>query len=221
RMAGAAFIGPAVPLARPHSDRVVHSFHEQLDPSDGWAKYNLHHWLTDYRDFLEFFVGKCFTEPHSTKQIEDAIGWALETTPEVLADHDAGIDLPLGVDFGELCKRVRCPVLVIHGDGDSLRPHAQGAALADATGGSLVTLEGAGHLPQARDPVKVNHLLRDFAVPEPYPARWVRGKSRRRRALFISSPIGLGHAARDAAIADELRTLHPDLEIDWLAQHPV
>ncbi len=26
---------------------------------------------------------------------------------------------------------------------------------------------------------------------------------------------------RDAAIADELRVLHPDLEIDWLAQHPV
>ncbi len=40
-------------------------------------------------------------------------------------------------------------------------------------------------------------------------------------ALFISSPIGLGHAQRDAAIADELRKIHPDLEIDWLAQHPV
>ncbi|HEY2814622.1 MAG TPA: hypothetical protein VGJ03_14255, partial [Acidimicrobiales bacterium] len=30
-----------------------------------------------------------------------------------------------------------------------------------------------------------------------------------------------GHARRDVAIADELRALHPDLEIDWLAQHPV
>jgi predicted glycosyltransferase len=39
------------------------------------------------------------------------------------------------------------------------------------------------------------------------------------RALYISSPIGLGHAQRDVAIAGELRTLHPDLEIDWLAQH--
>ena len=50
---------------------------------------------------------------------------------------------------------------------------------------------------------------------------WTRGLSRRRRALYISSPIGLGHAQRDVAIADELRLLHPDLEIDWLAQHPV
>ena len=42
-----------------------------------------------------------------------------------------------------------------------------------------------------------------------------------KRALFVSSPIGLGHARRDLAIARELRALHPDLEIDWLAQHPV
>ena len=45
--------------------------------------------------------------------------------------------------------------------------------------------------------------------------------SRPRRALYVSSPIGLGHAHRDVAIADELRRLHPDLGIEWLAQHPV
>ena len=45
--------------------------------------------------------------------------------------------------------------------------------------------------------------------------------ARRKRALYLSSPIGLGHARRDVAIADELRRLQPDLEIDWLAQHPV
>ena len=45
--------------------------------------------------------------------------------------------------------------------------------------------------------------------------------ARPRRALYISSPIGLGHAQRDVAIADELRTLRPDVEIDWLAQSPV
>ena len=39
--------------------------------------------------------------------------------------------------------------------------------------------------------------------------------------LYLSSPIGLGHARRDIAIAQELRRLHPDLKIDWLAQHPV
>jgi predicted glycosyltransferase len=53
------------------------------------------------------------------------------------------------------------------------------------------------------------------------PRTYTRSLARRRRALYISSPIGLGHAQRDVSIADELRALHPDLEIDWLAQHPV
>jgi hypothetical protein len=40
------------------------------------------------------------------------------------------------------------------------------------------------------------------------------------RTLFISSSIGLGHAGRDLAIANELRRLRPDVEIDWLAGDP-
>ncbi|TDN92066.1 glycosyltransferase [Microbacterium sp. BK668] len=50
---------------------------------------------------------------------------------------------------------------------------------------------------------------------------WVRAQRRPKRALFLSSPIGLGHARRDVAIARELRAIHPDLRIDWLAQDPV
>ena len=162
RVAGAAFIGPAVPLAPPHPERAFYPFDEPLDTDEGWAKYNIHYWRRDYPGFLEYFVGECFPEPHSTKQIEDVVGWGLETTPDVLADHDAGVDLPIGVDFGELCARVRCQVLVMHGDEDALHPHARGAALAEATGGQLVTLGGSGHLPQGRDPVAINLLLREF-----------------------------------------------------------
>ena len=47
-----------------------------------------------------------------------------------------------------------------------------------------------------------------------------RGLTRPKRALYLSSPIGLGHARRDVAIAHELKRLRPDVEIDWLAQHP-
>jgi predicted glycosyltransferase len=50
---------------------------------------------------------------------------------------------------------------------------------------------------------------------------WTRARSRPRRVLYLSSPIGLGHARRDLAIARRLTTLHPDLQIDWLTQHPV
>jgi pimeloyl-ACP methyl ester carboxylesterase/predicted glycosyltransferase len=221
RVSGAVFIGPSIWLASPHEERTVHSFTEPLDTDEGWAKENVHYWLRDYRGFLEFFFGRAFTEPHSTKQIEDCVGWGLETTPETLADTRLALARGSAEAFREAYARIRCPVLVIHGEDDAISPHARGAALAEITGGRLVTIEGGGHLPHARDPVKVNLLLREFAAPRPPVARWVRGRRRRKRALYISSPIGLGHARRDVAIARELRRLHPDLEIDWLAQHPV
>ena len=41
--------------------------------------------------------------------------------------------------------------------------YAEGEALADCTGGALVSLAGAGHFPQARDPVRVNMLIKQFA----------------------------------------------------------
>src|SRR5690242_13554463 len=50
---------------------------------------------------------------------------------------------------------------------------------------------------------------------------WARATRRPRRVLYLSSPIGLGHARRDLAIAQQLRVLHPDLQVDWLTQHPV
>ena len=65
----------------------------------------------------------------------------------------------------ELTAHIRWPVLVVHGRDDAVRPHDSGAALAEMTGGALVTMEGSGHGPQARDPVKVNLLLRDFVDP--------------------------------------------------------
>jgi pimeloyl-ACP methyl ester carboxylesterase/predicted glycosyltransferase len=220
RVDGAVFICPAVPLGEPLPDRKLYPWDTELDTDEGWAKYNRFYWLRDYRGFLEFFFSKMFTEPHSTKPIEDCVGWGLETTPETLVATQLGT----GVDeeaARELAAKARCPVLVIQGDEDAITGPGRGIALAEATGGELVLLEGSGHGPHVRDPVKVNVLLREFAVPPPRPTRWIRGKSRRKRALYISSPIGLGHAQRDAAIADELRKLHPDLEIDWLAQHPV
>ena len=225
RVAGIVFIAPALPLGLSAARR-AHSFTERLDTAEGWAKYNQHYWREHYREFLEFFFSQMFTEPHSTKPTEDTVGWGLETDPETLIATRLGVSAdgePFSDPEGaaELAARVRCPVLVVHGDADAIRPLANGAKLAELADGHLVTMEGSGHAPHVRDPVKVNLLLRDFIKPAPPPRRWTRGRSRRKRALYISSPIGLGHAQRDVAIATELRKLHPDLEIDWLAQHPV
>jgi pimeloyl-ACP methyl ester carboxylesterase/predicted glycosyltransferase len=220
RVLGLVYIGPAVGLAPQLPERLVHSFSDPLDTDAGWAKYNQHFWRRDYRAFLEFFFARCLSEPHSTKPQEDCVGWGLEIDPETLIAATEGLHICGLESFGDTAGRVHCPVLVLHGDQDQIRAYGQGVALAEATGGQLVTLEGSGHLPHVRDPVTVNLLLRTFVAP-PQPSRWVRARSRRRRALYISSPIGLGHAQRDVAIAEELRKRHPDLEIDWLAQHPV
>ena len=220
RVEGAVFIAPAAPFGQ-HLSRVRVPFDEPLESYEGWAKYNRHHWLEDYRDFLEFFFSQVFTEPHSTKQFEDCVGWGLETTPETLVLTAVGRELNDRDEFAALCRRVTCPVLVVHGTDDAVRPFVVGEELARRMDGALVALEGSGHCPHARDPVRVNLLLRDFIAPRPAPRTWTRGRRRAKRALYLSSPIGLGHARRDVAIARELRLLHPDLEIDWLAQHPV
>lgn len=162
RVDAVVYIGPAVALAPGHPERSVYSFEAELDVEEGWAKYNRHYWCRDFPGFLEFFFGKAFNEPHSTKHIEDAIGWALQTRPETLVDTNRGTDLPRHEDFRAACGRVSCPTLVLHGDRDLIRPVAQGQALAAATNGTMVTMQGSGHCPQARDAVRVNLLIRKF-----------------------------------------------------------
>ncbi len=220
RVTGAVFIGPSVPL-RPRPAGDAHDLLDAVLPTDrGWPRDTFSALVQDYSGFLEFFFSQMFTEPHSTKPIEDCVGWGLETTAETLIATEIGNGLDEKATR-ELCGRIRCPVLVIHGTADPVTGPGRGTALAEATGGDLVLLEGSAHGPHVRDPVKVNLLLRDFALPAQTASRWVRGQARARRVLYISSPIGLGHAQRDVAIAGELRKLRPDVKIDWLAQHPV
>src|SRR2546429_94971 len=142
----------------------------------------------------------------------------------MIAEREGRAAPPAG-EAEALCRRVRCPVRVLHGSDDRCQPAARGRRLAELTGGDLVLLEDAGHLPQSRDPVKVTRLITEFADQitgaSMHTTTWTRGPCRPRRALYLSSPIGLGHARRDVAVAKELKRLRPGLEIDWLAQHPV
>ncbi len=172
----------------------------------------------DWPSYLARFFSMCFPEPHSTKPFEDSIRYAWCTTPEVLGQAIKGW---LGTDVSELARKVRCPTLVIHGDADGRVPIQAGQAIHQLIPGSrMLTIAGGGHLPAVRDPVIFNRSLRDFIAGSPRTVTWTRGMNRRRRALFISSPIGLGHVQRDLAIARELRKLHPDLAIDWFTVDP-
>jgi pimeloyl-ACP methyl ester carboxylesterase/UDP:flavonoid glycosyltransferase YjiC (YdhE family) len=214
RVHGIVALAPGVPLLAPHNEWW-----------DGVADdASVERRLADYRGFLEFFFSHMFPEPHSTKQIEDAVAYGLDTSAEVLVMPIQAV-VETREEVEEICRRVRCPVLVVQGDRDNCQSFETGLVLADLTCAEHVRVAGAGHLPSARHPVLVNRLIRDFAArfEPPRAARrtWIPAAARPRRALLVSSPIGLGHAWRDVAIARELRALHPDLEIQWLAQPPL
>jgi pimeloyl-ACP methyl ester carboxylesterase len=181
RVLGLAFIAPAVRLVPGHSERAHYEkrFGEELNTDEGWAKLNMHYWRRDYRGFIEFFFANVFTEPHSTKQIEDAVGWGLESDAETLIATALGDELDEAATR-EISARLRCPVLVIHGEDDRIRPVAAGEALAAATGGEFMRMPAVGHCPQARKPVAVNLALREFverAVTGPRKKEAVHGYS--------------------------------------------
>ena len=212
-------IGPGYPYMAPEH------FLSQRQDFQGWNKYNRQHWLTSYEDFAEHFVRHIYSEPHSTKQIEDGLHWAKDTAGPVLVKTVEARAIPPGFDVSEgMYRKIACPVLMIHGDNDQIQPYARAQLVAALTGAELVTIPGGGHNALGRHPAKCNALIVDFLdrrLGITAPRRRAPAKRKSKRALYLSSPIGLGHGRRDIAIARELRKLQPNLQIDWLAQDPV
>jgi pimeloyl-ACP methyl ester carboxylesterase len=158
RTLGAFVIGSGLggpPLAQ------YQGFDEARDTYEGWEKFNRHYWLRDYPGFVEFFMSEMFREPHSTKQIDDAVGWGLENNGETLI-LTRGTRVRTEAEVQAILGRVHCPVLVVHGIEDRQASYTSGIALAEATGGDVVLLEGSAHAPHLRDPVFVNRLLYEF-----------------------------------------------------------
>lgn len=137
-------------------------FWEPREGYAGWEKYNAHYWRAHYTAWLSFFFGQVFSEPHSTKGFDDACAWGMETTPEILIRTVARSIYP-AQSIASVLERVRGPVLLIHGDDDRICPIANSQSLAAARPDwELVTLAGCGHLPNVRDPVRVNLLIKGF-----------------------------------------------------------
>jgi pimeloyl-ACP methyl ester carboxylesterase len=153
---------PRLAPAQPHYVSATAHWDEELPTSGGWAKMNRHHWQRDYPDFARFFFGEMTPEPHSTKAIDDAVGWALDGSVEVmLAESEAGFSFDLAA-VEETCRAVRCPMLIVHGTEDRCQLPARAERLAELTGSTLVLVEGAGHMIPGRHPVLANLLIRDF-----------------------------------------------------------
>lgn len=202
-------------------------FTAKRERPEGWEKFNRDYWMTDYPDFADFFIRNIHTEPHSTKQIEDGVSWAADTSGPVLVRTVEARAVAPKFDVSEtMYRKIHCPMLFIHGDNDQIQPHERAQAAAkEVSGAEFVTFEHGGHNPLGRYPGKVNVLINDFLdrrLGIAAPARSAVPRTKKeKRALYLSSPIGLGHARRDIAVARELRKRHPDLVVDWLAQDPV
>ncbi len=234
RVQAAVFEAPSVPFGEPLAARMVHPVDQPASSYEGWARYNYDYWRQDFPDFLRFFFGRCFSEPHSTKPIEDAVGWGLETDAETLIRTSIAPFFDDGPDVGQVARAmaeaVTCPSLVILSADDEVTSVKRGRELERAFGAEFVELEGSGHIPSVRDPVASTCSSATSSNGS------TAGRAATRRAasptdLCATPPAVLSRAlplvadragpgrvtwpSRGAAGA------HPGLEIDWLAQHPV
>jgi pimeloyl-ACP methyl ester carboxylesterase len=162
RVLGLVYICPASPFGEP-SYKGSASFDDRLPDEDGWNQENIHVWRRDFAGYLEFFFGEAYPEPHSTKPIEDGVGWGLESDVETLA---ATVRTPPTLDhqtFTAMCAAIRAPTIVIQGTDERVAHVSQGIGLANAIPGArLERIESGGHLVHAREPVRVNLLIREF-----------------------------------------------------------
>jgi pimeloyl-ACP methyl ester carboxylesterase/predicted glycosyltransferase len=229
RVQGVVAVAPwARDLTPPIAVRLeaVRHFDEELDDYSGWYGWNKHYLPEHWPQYADFFFGQMFPEPHSTKQLEDIHEFNCATSGQVMLAENGSTRYPATAAQAEtLLSEIGRPVLVIQGTDDRCQPLGRGESVVRWTGGEHLVLEGAGHLPMARHPVPVNRAIKSFvdratgAVAAPVRRR--TGTRRPPRALYLSSPIGLGHVRRDLAIADAMRERRPDLEIQWLTQSPV
>jgi hypothetical protein len=111
---------------------------------------------------VEWFATTICRHPHSTRQIEDTIHYALETDPETLIPATVGFEMYDRLEALELAATIRCPVLVTQNGGDAMWPKDTSGPLAEATGGRLVVFEGLGPGVAGRWPVMMNIALREF-----------------------------------------------------------
>ena len=157
--------------APPLPARVAYDFDQVLDTTEGWAKQNRHYWLRDWRGYAEFFFGELLSEPHSTERHRGLrFGWAMEIGPEttVLVHDDETVfvissRVPRGAPASGEQPGAGHPRTGM----TAASPGTRGERVAALTGGELLLLEGAGHLPNAREPVVVDPC--DPRIKRPLP----------------------------------------------------
>ena len=121
-------------------------------------------------DFARFFFTEIRSEPHSTKAIEDAAGWALDGPRSTsCSPRTTRRSISTPTRSRPSAARSRCPMLLVHGVGGHAASRRRAPhRLAELTGAPLVIVEGADHMIPGRHPVLANLLIRQFveSLPE-------------------------------------------------------
>jgi pimeloyl-ACP methyl ester carboxylesterase len=164
RVRGAVFVGPTLRWNTKRPARGSSSF-DQPGPTDaGWDTYCAPYWRRDLPGFARFFFGEAFCEPHSSKQVDDAVQWAADTDAETLIVIERAAYLGAGgpAEVTQAVRAIRCPSLVVYGDDDRIAGPATAEQLAAELGAPAVVFAGGGHCVPARHPVRFNLELRRF-----------------------------------------------------------
>src|SRR5256885_4869882 len=90
RVLGIVAFAPGIRLGNPIALRAaaIATFDEKLESYEGWSKQNRHYITDNFRGFMEFFFGEMYPEPHSIKQIEDTVAYALDGRVETFLMDD-------------------------------------------------------------------------------------------------------------------------------------
>jgi pimeloyl-ACP methyl ester carboxylesterase len=97
---------PYLGVGHQHWRDVSATFDDELEDPTGWQLFNRKVITNEHRRWVEFFFRSQLVEPHSTKQFEDAVGWALESTGDVLVAGEEGQDTgaPTKEEVEAMCR---------------------------------------------------------------------------------------------------------------------
>ncbi len=119
--------------------------------------------------------------------------------------------------------KIRCPMLIIHGDNDQISPHEAAKRVAEVTGAELVTIPDGGHNPLGRIPAKCNALINDFLDRKlgiPAPGR-VKKSRKAKKALYLSSPSVSDMAAATSQLPESYASSIPTCRLTGWRKTPL
>lgn len=157
------------------------------------------------------FIDLVCSEKNSLRNKELLWDWAHESTHEVLYQ---GYKCTIEPGVDHYLKDIHVPTLILHAKQDGVVfPSASKYLHRHIPGSELHYISDSGHGLVHAWPQVARHVL-NFLKPGEFPRAEKKSDIGRHKVLWISSPIGMGHAKRDLAIVSELRKGVPGIQVD-------